>query len=341
MLEALGPLAERIRESRERVAENAAAIRAAGRGPRDSDEASLILRAGDAETDFSVCAVDGGLLADRLVGSDIVVRRSVAVNLMYGHGKLASTHYHPKKFPGTEVDFRTGLDEHEALLFRSLFRLRGEISCAIGALERFRPDYLLLDGSVVLLGSDRPGEGSPLSADYVELLRLYKSLYGKCEGLGCQLVGVIKDSRGKRLAETLGDQLIVDVPDAVLADALLQEGERTAAISYSTDASRHQVLRSLGEWGGKVKLFYIKPSASDIPLRIEFMQSQKKNAGEIAAAILALSSISKAFAYPAALIEADMCAALDPLEMDKVKRSLFVLTGGASKPLRRAQRPFR
>lgn len=341
MLERLEPLAQRIRETRERLAENAAEIRKSEGAVPGLEENGLAMPVQRIVPAFSVCAVDGGLLADRFVGSDILVRRSVAVGFRYDNGKLAAAGYHPRKFPETEVGFRNGLDEHEALVFRSLFRLDGEISTALEAVEKFRPDYLLLDGSIVPLGADRPGDGSVLSADYEKLLGTYRKLYKKCGELGCQLVGVIKDSRGKRLAEILKDRLIVDVPDAVLADALLREGERTGLMAHSQDPSKHQVLKSLGEWGAKAKLFYLKASASDIPLRVEFMQSQKKDAGEIASAVLSLSSISKAFAYPAALIEADMCAALGPLEMEKIKRSLFVLTGGASKPLRRAQRPFR
>jgi hypothetical protein len=134
--------------------------------------------------------------------------------------------------------------------------------------------------------------------------------------------------------------MLVDVPDTTLADSLLQEGERTCVLPYSNDVKKHPVLNSLGDYAQKIKLFYFKPSADDSPLRIEFLQSEKSADG-IASVISSLCSISKTFAYPAALIEADMCAALEPLEMEKIKRSLFVLTGGVSRPLRRQSRPFR
>ncbi len=335
MLEGLKPLAQRIREARERLAENAAEIRKDDGPLPGLDEGRLVIPMTKARADISVCAVDGGLLADRFVGSDILVRRSVAVSFTYEGGKLVSVEHHPKKFPENEVDFRNNLDEHEALVFRSLFRLRGEISTAAEALDRFRPDYLLLDGSLMPLASDRPAEGSALREEYDSLLASYKKLYEKCGSLDCQLVGVVKDSRGKRLAEILKGRLLSDVPDAVLADALLKEGERTSAMAHASDSQK-----GLGEWGIRMKLFYMKPSGGDMPLRIEFM-AQKRSATDVSSAIYALSSISRAFAYPAALIEADMCAALGPLEMDKIKRSLFALTGGAARPLRRAERPFR
>jgi len=340
MLDSLKPLAKKILETQDMVAENAAAIRSAGRAPEEFEEKDLILPVRKSAPDFSVCAVDGGLLADRMVGSDIVIRRSVAVNFVYQDSRLKTVHHHPGKFPEPEIGFMNGLDEHEALAFRSLFRLKGEISAALEALEKFKPDYLLLDGSVVLLGSDKPGDGSLLSEDYKELLKTYKMLYQRCETQNCQLAGVIKDSRGKRLTELLRDQLLVDVSDTVLADALLSENERTSVLGYTSDAAKHPVLTSLGEWAGRIKLFYLRPSASDSPLRIEFVKS-KKGVDEIAADICSLCSISKAFAYPAILVEADMCAALEPTEMEKIKSSLFVMTGGATKPLRRAVRPFR
>ena len=247
MLEGLEPLAQRIREARRRLAENASEIRKSDGAMPELYEGRLVVRMERAAADFSVCAVDGGLLADRFTGSDILVRRSVAACFRYANGKLASVEHHPRKFPENEVDFRSGLDEREALVFRSLFRLRGEIGNAMEALDRFRPNFLLLDGSVALLGSDRPGDGSALYEEYASLLASYKKLYEKCDSLNCQLVGVIKDSRGKRLAEILKGQLLVDVPDAMLADALLEEGERTSSVAYSNDPQKHQVLKSLGE----------------------------------------------------------------------------------------------
>lgn len=340
MIEKLKPLAERIKQSQEKIAENAAAIRSSGVSLKESDEDKLILPSPNSPLNISVCAVDGGLLADRLFGADILVRRSVAACFTYQDSKLETVNHLPRKFPDPEVDFRTGLDEHEAMQFRSLFRLKGELDIALEALEKFKPDYLLLDGSVVLLGSDKPSERSVLFEEYSSLLKLYKTLYHKSETQDCQLVGVIKDSRGKCLVECLQDQLLVDVPDTVLADALLQEAERSCVLPYSSDVPKHPILNNLGENAKNIKLFYLKPSEVDSPLRIEFLQA-KKSADEIASVILSLSSISKTFAYPAALIEADMCAALEPLEMEKIKRSLFVLTGGASRPLRRQNRPFR
>jgi hypothetical protein len=340
MEEHLLPLAKRITQTQDKVEENSKAILDEKISLEESDEEKLIYPAANDSLNLSVCAVDGGLLADRLFGADILIRRSIAVNFVYADSALKDAQYLPKKFAEPEIEYKIGLDEHESLLWRSLYRLSGEIRIAQDALERFKPDYLLLDGSIVLLGSDKPGEQSVLYDEYRNLLDDYKKLYQKCESARCQLVGVIKDSRGKRLAQCLADKLIVDVPDTTLADSLLSEGERTCVVSYCSRTEKHPVLGSLGDFAHRFRLFYIKPSDQDLPLRIEFLNSGKGIDG-ISSLVNTLCGISKSFAYPAALIEADMCAALEPIEMDKVKRSLSVLTGGIVKPLRRAVRPFR
>ena len=336
----LRSIAGRILESRKRIFLNAEELRLQNPDSPESREKGLIAAVEGKSFDGKVCAVDGGQLSDRFFGADISVSRSVASCFTYRDSRLVGTKYFPGRFPQNAVELKSGLDEHEALQFRSLFRLQGEIGCASLALGKFTPDYLLLDGSIVLLGCDKPSPDSMLFQEYSSLLNSYRELYCKCEAQGCQLAGVIKDSRGKRMAECLRDRLVVDVPDTVLADALLNEKERTCAIPYTANIPKHPVLSGLGKYAEKIRLFYTKPSSEDSPLRVEFLQG-KKSADEVASAIQALSSISRAFAYPAALIDADMCAVLDPLEMDKIKQSLFVLTGGASRPLRRQARPFR
>jgi hypothetical protein len=340
MEEHLKSIAKKIIDSQKELSDNTNELRKGDINITDSDEDKLIFKVNGSDLNFKICAVDGGLLSDRLFGADVAVSRSVATCFEYQNSKLSKTDYFPSRHPNSSVDLKNGLDESEAMQFRSLLRLLGEVSCAIEAIEKFKPDYLLIDGSIVLLGSDKPSGQSVLMDEYKSLLNIYKELYEKCESYDCQLVGVIKDSRGKRFVECLSDKLIVNVADTTLADSLLGEMERTCVLPYTKDISKHPVLSNLGEYAEKIKIFYFKPSSEDVPLRIEFLQS-KKSINEIADEICTLCSISKAYAYPAALIEADMCAALDPVEMDNVKRSLSALTGGIVKPLRRNSRPFR
>ncbi len=269
---------------------------------------------------LSVSAVDGGLLYHRMHGLDIAVARAVAVNFKYVDGKPAEHEYHPSRSPEPSVEIKTSLDEHEANVFRSLVRLKHEIQCANNAVEKFKPDLLLLDGSLLPVPSDIPAKSSQLRSMYDDLLESYRKLYSH----DCLFCGVIKDSRARRLSP--------DCSDSVLCNHLLSEGERTNEFSYFEKPPSD---KDLGILGADVKVTYIKPSANDIPLRVEILGDVEKASSNV----LGLSAISKHFAYPAALVEADMCAALDPVELESVERQLQIKAG--IMPLRRNSRPFR
>lgn len=275
---------------------------------------------------LSVCAVDGGVLSQRLHGHDIVITRSVGVNFVYSGSSLRSFSYCPSRSPGTSIDICGALDEHEANAYRSLLRLRSELSCAISAVGKFKPHLLLLDGSLRTVPSDRPPAESKIGKLYEEVIALYISLYSICENSSTQLCGVIKDSRSRRLAKDYG----MDCSDTVLCSHMLKAGEHTDAFNYFDS-----LQKEAGDYWDKIKVLYLKPSENDLPLRIEFLGSLER-APLVASQILSLSSISENFAYPAILIEADMRAALQPSEM-----LAFESAFSAIKPLRRDSRPFR
>ncbi|MFH1785323.1 MAG: DNA double-strand break repair nuclease NurA [Candidatus Micrarchaeota archaeon] len=271
------------------------------------------------QSDLSVCAVDGGLLYHRMHGADIVLCRAVGVHFVYSNSKLQSFVYHPEKNPKPDVFIENSLDEHEALVFRSLIRLKEELSCSIECLEKFSPQVMLIDGSLLPLPSDCPQKESDLFKLYIEVLELYKKLYQNCNDRKCFLIGVIKDARSKKLAKEFG----LNCSDSVLCNLLLDAYERTEKIPYS-------------ENNKQISVFYIKPAKNDLPLRIETTSSE---IDKVAAIICGLSALGENFAYPAVLIEADMCAALDPNEIESIEASLTSLSG--LKPLRRNTRPFR
>lgn len=269
---------------------------------------------------LSVCAVDGGLLYHRMHGVDIAVARAVAVNFKYSDGRPTGHQYHPSRSPQSSVEIKSSLDEHEANVFRSLVRLKHEIECANEAVEKFKPDLLLLDGSLLPVPSDIPSKSSQLRPTYDSLLETYGKLYSQ----DCLFCGVIKDSRARRLSQ--------DCSDSVLCSYLLSEGERTREFSYF---EKPPADKELGLLGSDVQVTYIKPSANDIPLRIEILGDVEKASSYL----MGLSAISSHFAYPAALVEADMCAAMDPVELESIERQLQTKAG--IMPLRRNSRPFR
>ena len=309
-MDQLAELAKKIRGDYDSLRTKARQIR--------SSRASLVQKVGSVRLDLSVCAVDGGLLAHRMHGADIILSRAVGVVFTYSGNKLNSFSYYPEKNPKPEIFIENSLDEHESLVFRSLIRLKGELSCALSCLENFSPAVMLMDGSLSMLPSDCPPKESVLFGLYSEVLMLYDRLYGQCAEKNCILIGVIKDSRSRKLAVDLG----LPCSDTILCNFLLDESEMTEAMSYS-------------ESNDKIKFFYIKPS-KDLPLRIE---TTSTNIEYVSSLVNSLSAISENFAYPAVLIEADMCAALDPKEIESVEASLLSLSG--MKPLRRNSRPFR
>src|SRR4030095_2680693 len=187
----------------------------------------LVIKVGKAPLSLSVSAVDGGLLAHRMHGADIVVSRAVAVNFVYDNSFKSFSHY-PRKNPEPEIEIRNSLGEHEAIVFRSLVRLKGELSCAIASLSAHSPDLLLIDGSLLPLPSDRPAEDSELRDLYSEVISLYEKLYSLSKEKGCLLCGIIKDSRSRKLARELG----LNCSDSMLCSFLLEEGERTDSRPY-------------------------------------------------------------------------------------------------------------
>jgi len=328
MRDALASLALEIRKGQAALSEKAREARLGVPG--------FVVKAEGRSVSRSACAVDGGLLAFRLHGHDVVATRAVGVNFVYEGSVLKSFSYHPGRTPKTEVHVKSALDEHEANVLRSLLRLKSELSCAIETLERYSPGLLLLDGSLWTVPSDRPGEGSGLAPLYGEVVGLYKKLFAGCDLRKTMLCGVVKDSRSKKLAESLG----FSCSDTVLTSHMLDKGERTSAFRYFDKGQKEPE----GFWD-RLKVFYIKPSENDLPLRIEHLapaggkdDGAHDGSDETASLILSLSSISDAFAYPAILIEADMRAAMDPAEAERLQADISALD---IRPLRRDSRPFR
>lgn len=320
MREKLDSLARQIKRTYDQLKDNSLSVR--------KSNPSLITKMKKVPLNLSICAVDGGLLSQRMHGADIVVARAVGVNFIYDNSKLKSFSHYPQKSPETEVEIKNSLDEHESNVFRSIIRLHHELKCAIDTVEKFSPLLLLIDGSLLPLPSDRPSDVSPLHTVYLEVLSLFNKLQETCRAKQCTLCGVIKDSRSHRLATNLG----FSCSDSLLCSFLLEEGERSSAMPYS-DGNQNKDISKLAE---KISVFYMKPSKNDLPLRIESLDT---DIDKLASIIYSLSAISDNFAYPAILIEADMCAALDGQEMETIEATLFSISG--MKPLRRNSRPFR
>ncbi len=283
--------------------------------PNDSAEDFLVRKEKGSLPDMKVCGIDGGILHERMHGIDIIAFRAVAVCFEYMDGKVVSCSHIPSRSPDYAILTRTSLDEHEAMIWRGVVRWSAELSMALTAMDCFSPDLMLLDGSINPHPSQRPAKTSSLEKEYQDMISTRGNLIDICES--CILAGIVKDTR----ARTLSERIEPEIPDSMLSWHLLEEGERTCCISMEEGSC-----------------FYIRPSSDDIPLRIEFPGNE---AGQLPSIINGLSSISRYFAYPSVLIEADMCAAMDPNEMEGIKNRLQRFSNGSIRPMRRSARPFR
>lgn len=75
----------------------------------------------------TIAAVDGGLLAQEMHGTDLIIARATAVIFNYLNLELVSHEYFPNAFPEADYEIRIGLDEREIMSFRSPFKLKKEI----------------------------------------------------------------------------------------------------------------------------------------------------------------------------------------------------------------------
>lgn len=310
-------------------------------------EKSLICPVTKVPVEGKIASVDSGIVGEELHGFNFLVMRSVGVVFDYQNSKSVSHKYFPSTLPPCEYDMKSGLDSYDVMWHKSLFRLKGELSCSYELMKKHSPSALLMDGSIAPLLSDKPSEESEMRPLYDDVLSIYKSLYEEAWKTGTSLIGVIKDSRSKRFIDIVqrhsqNEPGFSHTTDTNFIHFLLEEGERTCAFPYSSASAKHPVLRDLGQWSEKILSFYLKPLKDDRPLRVEFLSGQK-TFDEIASLIHSLSCIHKAYAYPAILIEADLRAALDENEFERAYGSLFSRLGRSPSlfRLRRNSRPFR
>lgn len=355
MFDKLEAAASHISEIQRNVRESAVALRNSKPVFEEALEKELVVPVVPTSINGNICAVDGGLLAQEMYGIDLLVGRAVSINFSYSDSKLVTSDYFPNSFPEPSYEVKMGLDEHEIMLYRTLFRLDLEISSAISAVEKFHPRAVILDGSIVPLATDKPSENGnhEVFEKYQEVIGKYGMLYNLCKSgaNGTLLLGITKDSRGRRFMDIAGKEAGGRWPDSVFLNHFLKEKERTFAMKYSANPSKHAVLRDLKDYADSICLFYLKCFNEDRPMRVEFLggTSMDANSGasdraikfnEIASIAYSLSAINKSYAYPAVLIEADLRAALDPIEMERALKTLSSLSEHVQ-PLKRNSRPFR
>ncbi len=302
-----------------------------------------------------VSGVDSGFVSKKLSFFDIVLVRTAGVIFYFEEGILKKTNYYPSpvSFP-TPLPLKLGLENDEENQSVSFERLKQEINLNIEIIKKYKPQYSFIDGSIVPQYQDKPRKDSQINEEYLGIIDLFQKLYKVAEENNCTLISTVEDSRGSRFKQILEEEILstqnisrIDLRncfDISLLDNFLLPKERTLAFSYTKDSSSHPILKDFSkEWSGSVFVFYLKVSAFDNPLRVEFLCKDKKDlnkiASEIASVVFSLSSLHKEYSYPSVLIEADLRAKLNDADISLVYDRLIDKLGPKIN-MRRNNRPF-
>ncbi len=304
-----------------------------------------------------IAGVDSGFVGKDLLAIDLVLIRVVGALFQYEKGKVKKADYFPQfySFPEPRLSSST-LEVDEFQCSKNIQRLIKEVGTAKALIEKHKPDYCFLDGSIIPQYADKPRKDSQIKSAYHDMLEEFQSLYKAAEDNKCELIACVEDSRGSRFRQILQEQLLANqahLPeqlnecyDAIILDYLLKLGERSFAFSYTTKIKEHPILMDFDEkWSKSVRAFYMKPAAFDRPLRVEFLhtngESISDHASQVASIVYAQSSMHREYAYPAILIEADLHARLTPQEIEIVYDKILNKLGkGFKLRLRRDYRPF-
>lgn len=353
-------IAERISSEEERRRKIADILRKPGTGEK------LIARLEpDSLEDLKVVGVDGGIVKKSLHGFDCMLSRAAGVCFHYMQGTVDKVDYLPSRMPVPEPGIMEALSDLDWAYFTSISRQRQEVRTAGKCIERFVPNLLMMDGSIVPHYSSRPPKSSRVYEDYRKLIEECKDLFGKARKSGVRLLGVIEDSRGdsfcrmirndlvNKLGQTMDQILDKDLRDVLertrdtnLLFWALKKGEKSMTFPYSKKPDQHPVLRDLDDLGKDIRSFYLKTAEHDRPIRVDFLAGpgtdKDQDENHVASVLLAISGHHSGYGLPAPLIEADNVAKLSEDEINNFYSHVASFTGTSPgmMRLRRDQRPF-
>jgi len=308
---------------------------------------------------LKVAGVDGGLLKKSLHGIDFIILRSVGVIFDLSSGNLVNSEYYPSAIPDpTPHFFQDPFSEIEFEISTNIFRQIAEVNTAREVVEKYSPDIIFLNGSIIPHYIFNTERNSIIFPHLQKLISSYQALFETVATRQTLLAGVIEDTRGMRFSEIINSYLasradretitglkilLMNSKDTNLLMHALQFPERTFVFNYSSSPSHHPVLREFGNFSEKVFTFYLKNTEFDRPLRIDFLGDKNpiKSADEISSIILNLTGHSN-YAMPSVLIEADQRAKLSESDLQSIMMELMNHSGNLPSlfELRRNQRPF-
>ena len=307
---------------------------------------------------MSVLGIDGGIVKHSYHGLDLMLTRSVGVNFMYSNGKLEKVDYYPSSNPiPNPIVIFDSFSDLELSSCHNFERQTMEILTAIEAAEKFQPDLILLDGSVIPHYVPKPD--NPILKEYYKtLIETYKTLFELCERKKFILAGVVEDSRGVKFCDILCRRILSQVKSEIVKELgfilgktkdsnllyyALGKGERTCVFNYSQNPEIHPVLKEFSDMNDSFFSFYLKTVDFDRPLRIDFVCSHDlSDVVDKLSTVMMQTSGHSGYGLPAVLIEADQRAKLSENDMDMFYSDLINRIGNVSTlfKMRREMRPF-
>ena len=305
-----------------------------------------------------ILGVDGGIVKHSYHGLDLMLMRSVGSIFEYSDGKLKNVDYYPNSNP--LPDPRIIFDSFSDIELNSCYNFERqimEINSAREAIEKFKPDVVLLDGSVIPHYVPRPD--NPILVEYYQnLIGVYSSLFEIAKKMKTILAGVIEDSRGVKfcniLSRTVLSQEESDISkelklvlektkDSNLLYYALEKGERTCVFNYSRNPKIHPILKEFENMNNCFYSFYIKTVDFDRPLRVDFigLENVHETVKKLSCILMQMSGHS-GYGFPSVLIEADQRARLTEKDLDMFYSDLINKIGNVSTlfKMRRETRPF-
>jgi hypothetical protein len=200
--------------------------------------------------------------------------------------------------------------------------------------HKFKPDYLLIDGSLLV--------GVEIDPIRINEYRLYiaslRALIESCEKLGVQLVGVSEDSASRGLIAYLSEKSHLDrkiasvlssLTDASLIqfyiqNKLLKQGKKFECLATRqflpvSDKGRDWIKKHTGI-DRDFPTFYLQATKFGRSLRVDYPTDGKtddRKAEKLASLLASLSQTPKRYGYPSPLFLAHQDAELPRSLMDK------------------------
>ncbi|MEM5799816.1 MAG: DNA double-strand break repair nuclease NurA [Candidatus Aenigmatarchaeota archaeon] len=326
-------------------------------GPNEEiPEKKIIVAVDKSMKDINVVGVDGGIVKASLHGLDLLAYRAVGVNFIYKNGSLIKIDYHPSSIP--EPDRATiieALSEIDLAYCFNFIRQTKEIEIAIESLEKFKPDMILLDGSVIPHYITKP-DNEFAKEYYKRLIEKYKEFFESIKDT--VVAGVIEDSRGNKFCDILIRRIFgflqdvlpkesVDIisksRDSNVLHYILKKSERTCVFNYTSDPEHHPIIKEFNKMADKFMSFYVRTAEFDRPIRVDFIANDEptKLADKISEFLISTSGHA-GYGLPAVLIEADQRAKLTQEDLENFYHDLINKAGNISIifKLRRENRPF-